>query len=167
MHWPGVIGLPKQLKTRYDRNARMYFRKGIVMSLKLRLRTGERLAINGAVIRNASSRAVEIEILNEATLLHERDIMLPEQAVSPLHSLYLNLQIMHLEPEKFQVFHQAFVRQAAEIYAKAFSESDDETSTLVLDLIGFVGERNLIMAIKRLQSVIGKPGNKRKEESNE
>ena len=47
------------------------------MPLTMRLKPGERLIVNGAVLRNSSSKPVELDVLNRVTTLHERDLMLP------------------------------------------------------------------------------------------
>ena len=47
------------------------------MALVLKLRPQERLVVNGALIRNASEHGITLHLINRATLLHERDILLP------------------------------------------------------------------------------------------
>ena len=111
------------------------------MALKVRLRAGERLAINGAVIRNNSSRTAELEVLNEATLLQERDIMLPEQADTPIKTLYFLIQQMHLEPHLHEEHYKAFMQLGSDSFAMAFAEGDKETGNLIMELVGAVGER--------------------------
>lgn len=131
------------------------------MALKIRLRPGERLAVNGAVLRNGGQRAVELEVLNQANLMHERDIMLPEQADTPLRTLYLLIQLMHLEPDGHQANYNAFIQRGAEIYARAFQASDSQTCELVQSLIGHVGQRDCFAALKLLQKAIGRPPGQR------
>ena len=131
------------------------------MALKVRLRAGERLAINGAVIRNNSSRTAELEVLNEATLLQERDIMLPEQADTPLKTLYFLIQQMHLEPHRYEEHYKSFMQLGSDTFALAFGEGDKETGNVVMELVGSVGERDHIAALRRLQKVFGRPGDNR------
>lgn len=125
--------------------------------MRLRLRPGERLAINGAVVRNGSNRSVELEVLNTAILLHERDIMLPAEADSPLKAIYLAIQLMHLEPEQFQQHHTQFIKSSSLTYAQALQEGDHTTCNLVTELVSLVGERSFVPALKKLQKVIGRP----------
>lgn len=65
-------------------------------SLQLNLRAGERLYINGAVLK--VDRKVSIELLNEATFLLEGHVMLPERAVTPFRQLYYMLQTVLIDP---------------------------------------------------------------------
>lgn len=134
------------------------------MALKMRLRPSERLAINGAVVRNSGHRAIEIEILNEATLLHERDIMLPEQADDSFKGLYLLIQSMHIEPELREEHRKNFIQMASQVYAQAYSANDTETCSLVNELILTIGEHKFVPALKRLQKLFGRPGDVRKSD---
>jgi flagellar protein FlbT len=56
----------------------------------LKLRAGEKLYINGAVIR--TERKATIELLNDATFLLEAHVLQPEEADTPLRQLYFVLQ---------------------------------------------------------------------------
>ncbi len=56
----------------------------------LKLRAGEKLYINGAVIK--VERKATIELLNDATFLLESHVIQPEEAITPLRQLYFVLQ---------------------------------------------------------------------------
>src|SRR5436305_15081389 len=94
------------------------------MPLTIRLRPGERLIVNGAVLRNGSPRAVALEVLNKVTTLHERDLILPEQADTALKQLYLQIQMMHLEPENHDVYYKPFVQLGAMVFADYMRAED-------------------------------------------
>ena len=64
--------------------------------MHITLRAGERLYLNGAVIR--ADRKVSLELMNDATFLLEAHIMLPETATSPLRQLYFVVQAMLMSP---------------------------------------------------------------------
>ncbi len=66
--------------------------------MHLSLRRGERVYINGAVLR--VDRKVSIELMNDATFLLENHIIHPEQAISPLKQLYLAIQTILMAPTK-------------------------------------------------------------------
>jgi flagellar biosynthesis regulator FlbT len=131
------------------------------MPLTIRLRPGERLIVNGAVLRNGSTRAVALEVLNKVTTLHERDLILPEQADSALKQLYLQIQMMHLEPESHEFYYKPFVKLSAMVFADEMRTGNDARCTLVTDLIALVGQRNFPAALRRLQKEIGHPGDER------
>ncbi len=63
---------------------------------RVTLRAGERIFINGAVLR--SDGRATFEILNDVPFLAESEIMQAQQTVTPLRQLYYVLQTMMLEP---------------------------------------------------------------------
>ncbi len=131
------------------------------MALKMRLRSGERLAINGAVVRNPGAKAIEIEVLNEATLLHERDIMMPEQADIPLKQLYFLIQSMHIENDGYAANHPTFVRLSSELFAQAYAAGDQAVCDRINELVVLIGDRDFVKALKKLQGDFGRPGDER------
>ncbi len=64
--------------------------------MNITLRAGERLYINGAVIR--VDRKATIELLNDVTFLLENHVMQAEQATTPLRQLYFAVQVMLMDP---------------------------------------------------------------------
>jgi flagellar biosynthesis repressor protein FlbT len=132
------------------------------MPLTLRLKPGERLIVNGAVIRNQGTRALELEVLNHATMLHERDLMVPEQADTPLKSLYFHVQMMHLEPEQHERHYRPFIEVAARLFAERLEGPDPEgLAPDISQVIGLVGQNSFPAALRKLQRHIGKPGDVR------
>ncbi len=61
----------------------------------IKLRAGEKLYLNGAVIK--ADRKVVVELLNDATFLLETHIMQPEDASTPLRQLYFVLQMQLMD----------------------------------------------------------------------
>ena len=70
------------------------------------LRAGEKLYINGAVIR--VDRKVCIELLNDATFLLEAHVMKVEDASTPLRQLYFIIQIMLINPNDLAAAREMF-----------------------------------------------------------
>jgi len=66
--------------------------------MRLSLRAGERIYINGAVLR--VDRKVAIELLNDATFLLESHVLQVEEATTPLRQLYFAAQTMLIEPAR-------------------------------------------------------------------
>lgn len=64
--------------------------------MHLSLGAGERVFINGAVLR--VDRKVGIELLNDAAFLLEGHVLQVEQATTPLRQLYFAAQTMLIEP---------------------------------------------------------------------
>jgi flagellar biosynthesis repressor protein FlbT len=67
-------------------------KQGIQISLK----PGERIFINGAVMR--SDRKVTLELLNDVTFLLESHVLQPADATTPLRQLYFIGQTMLMDP---------------------------------------------------------------------
>ena len=65
-------------------------------SLRISLKSGERIFINGAVLR--VDRKVSLEFLNDVTFLLENHVLQPEDASTPLRQLYFIVQMMLINP---------------------------------------------------------------------
>src|SRR5882724_4591173 len=64
--------------------------------MRISLRAGERVYINGAVLR--AERKLTFELLNNASFLLENHIIQAEEATTPLRQLYFALQTLLIEP---------------------------------------------------------------------
>ena len=69
------------------------------MPLKIQIKAGQQIIINGAVIENASARTVSLLVKNEAAILRGDDVLSPESATTPAGRLYYALQCLYLFPE--------------------------------------------------------------------
>lgn len=69
-------------------------------NMRLYLRPGEKLYINGAVIR--VDRKVSVELLNDVTFLLENHVLQVEDATTPVRQLYFVVQTMLMEPANAQ-----------------------------------------------------------------
>ena len=61
------------------------------------LNAGDRLYVNGAVLR--TSRKTCLELLNEATFLLQQHVMQVEQANTPARQMYFLMQTMLMDPK--------------------------------------------------------------------
>jgi len=77
----------------------------------LKLRAGEKLYINGAVIK--VERKATIELLNDATFLLEAHVLQPDDANTPLRQLYFVLQTLLMEREASPETMRLFAEMAA------------------------------------------------------
>jgi flagellar protein FlbT len=66
-------------------------------TLRISLKSGERIFINGAVLR--VDRKVALEFLNDVTFLLENHVLQPEEATTPLRQLYFIAQMMLINPD--------------------------------------------------------------------
>lgn len=65
--------------------------------LRISLRAGERIFINGAVLR--PDRKVTLEFLNSVTFLLEQHVLKPEDTSTPLRQLYFMIQTAIIDPK--------------------------------------------------------------------
>ena len=66
-------------------------------TLRISLKSGERIFVNGAVPR--VDRKVAVEFLNDVTFLLENHVLQPEDATTPLKQLYFIAQMILINPE--------------------------------------------------------------------
>ena len=83
------------------------------MPLKLSLKPGEKLVLNGAVLSNGDKRASLI-IQNKACLLREKDIMQPDEAVTPARRIYLPIMMMYLDAGASEQYYNDFALRMTE-----------------------------------------------------
>ena len=102
------------------------------MALIIDLRPGERVIIGGAVVTNDNQRT-RLHIAGDVAILREKDILRPEDAVTPCQKLYLAIQLIYLGGDP-ATLHQTYFDLAREIQNAAPS-----TGTLILDI-----NRNII-----------------------
>ena len=89
--------------------------------MKLWLRAGERIFINGAVLR--VDRKVALEFLNDVTFLLESHVMQAEQATTPLRQLYFIVQTMAIDPASLAMSKELFEKSHRLLMA-AFSSAE-------------------------------------------
>ena len=83
------------------------------MVLKIALKAGERIAINGAVIVNGDRRS-SLVIENQARVLRERDIIQPEDANTPAKRIYVPIMMMYLDPHMREDMQPEYERRLME-----------------------------------------------------
>ncbi len=64
--------------------------------MNITLRAGERIYINGAVLR--VDRKATLELMNDATFLLETHVMQANEANTPLRQIYFVVQVMLMDP---------------------------------------------------------------------
>lgn len=117
-------------------------------SLKLSLRAGERLFLNGAVLR--VDRKTQVELLNDVTFLLESHVMQAADTKTPLRQLYFILQMMLIDPARTEDTRRVFDSAVALLLA-AFENADIREG--LLDVCDHVSEDNSYEALKRLRSL--------------
>lgn len=85
------------------------------------LKAGERIYINGAVVR--ADRKVAIELLNDVVFLREAHVLQPEETTTPLRQLYFVLQTILMNPDQADVA-RALFRELYRSTLASFSNPD-------------------------------------------
>lgn len=75
--------------------------------LRITLRDGEKAIVNGAVI--CASGRVQLAIENRVTVLRGREIMKPEDAVTPARKLYFATMLAYIDPDGREAHQNAVI----------------------------------------------------------
>lgn len=102
------------------------------MPLKLTVGKGEKLIVNGAVIRN-DGEGTSLLFENQAHILRQKDILTQDSATTPASRVYLALQCAYLFPENADA-HIRDCRDLLEAYLEA-APSARPIGAEVLDLV--------------------------------
>ena len=111
-------------------------------TMRLSLKAGERVWINGAVVR--AERKTTLEILNDATFLLESHVLQPEETTTPLKQIYFVVQTMFIDPAGAETARALFERYVASAL-RVFSRRD------VLD--GLLAVRGQVEARRKLDAL--------------
>ena len=77
------------------------------MALKISLKSGEKIIIDGAVIKNGESRS-DLFILNNVPVLREKDILSEKKADSPARRIYFTIQLMYIDEDNLKEYHGTY-----------------------------------------------------------
>jgi flagellar protein FlbT len=101
--------------------------------MNITLRAGERIYINGAVLR--VDRKATLELLNDATFLLEAHVMQAEDATTPLRQVYFVTQVMLMDPNSArttaQLAHSLIAKAKAAFEAAQIKHGLDAVAELV------------------------------------
>ena len=116
--------------------------------MNITLRAGERLYINGAVIR--TDRKTTIELLNDATFLLETHVMQAEEATTPLRQIYFVVQVMLMDPATARTTAQL----AASLISKAMQAFETPLVRQGLESVSeLIGRARYFEAMKALRAM--------------
>ena len=117
--------------------------------LKLSLRDGEKVVINGAVLRSAGRS--EVLVMNEAAILRGRDIMTPETADTPAKRLYFACMMAYLEPRNLEDHQQSILTLLGELLGALESA---EAKALCLSFAHHVAQLDFYRALGDCRQLI-------------
>ncbi|MEC5291008.1 flagellar biosynthesis repressor FlbT [Aurantimonas sp. C2-6-R+9] len=118
-------------------------------TLRITLRAGERIFVNGAVLK--VDRKTTLEFLNDVTFLLESHVMQAEQATTPLRQLYFIVQMMLMDPNSAAAARQLFGK-TLESMLGTYQNSDIVDG--LAEIEGLIERERAFEALKRLRTLI-------------
>jgi len=119
------------------------------MPLKIQLKKGQKIIINGAVLENASSRTASLLIINNASIMRDADILTPEEAVTPASRVYYSLQCMYLFPEEKNTHLPRFNE-----YIEGYLSAAPSSKEIIEELKDLVEHDRMYKALKKGHDLI-------------
>lgn len=117
-------------------------------SISISLKAGERIYLNGAVIR--VDRKASLEILNDVVFLLEAHVLQPDQTTTPLRQLYFSLQTTLMDPKNgaagLMLFRQLFPTTLA-------SFSNQTVVTALVGVLARVDGGQVFAAMRELREL--------------
>jgi len=117
-------------------------------TLRISLKSGERIFVNGAVLR--VDRKVAVEFLNDVTFLLENHVLQPEDATTPLKQLYFIAQMMLINPEGAEQSTNMF-RKSVSMLLNCFKNEEIVSELKKID--GMVTQGRAFDALKAIRGL--------------
>ncbi len=116
--------------------------------MNITLRAGERIYINGAVLK--TDRKATLELLNDATFLLETHVMQASDATTPLRQIYFVVQVMLMDPASAK----ATTQLATSLIEKAVGAFESvEIKTGLRAVADYIGRSRHFEAMKALRGM--------------
>ena len=122
------------------------------MPLKIVLKNGEKIIINGAVLQNIGGAAKAL-VLNEAAVLREKDIITEGEAQTPASRAYFAIQNLYLFPQREDIY-KPLVREFLTDYGNAAPSA----RKLVDDMLQAVEEGQHYRALRLARDLVAHEG---------
>lgn len=118
-------------------------------TLRITLRAGERIFVNGAVLK--VDRKTTLEFLNDVTFLLESHVMQAEQATTPLRQLYFIVQMMLMDPNSADPARRLFGKT---LEAMLGTYRNNDVVEGLAEIESLVERERCFEALKRLRTLI-------------
>lgn len=117
-------------------------------AMQISLKAGERVYINGAVVR--ADRKVTLELLNDVTFLLEGHVLQAEETTTPLRQIYFVLQTVLMDPPNAR----AAVALFRQLHARTVESFRNDTVVTVLSSIAELVEADRVFdALRALRGL--------------
>ena len=117
-------------------------------TLKISLKPGEKIYLNGAVVR--VDRKVTLELLNDVHFLLESHVLQAEEASTPLRQLYFILQMILMNPGGAEAA-RAMFRKSLPMLIASFGDPNIRSTLKHVDQL--VAEDHVFEALKAIRSL--------------
>lgn len=118
------------------------------MSLKITLKSNERLIVGGAVVRNGGKGTV-LFIENTVPILREKDILGEKDITTPCKRVYFTIQLMYIDEPNVPTYVKTYSELAGEILKAAPS-----TKSLIEQLNERIEAGSYYQALKIAKNLI-------------
>lgn len=118
------------------------------MALKITLKPGEKIIIDGAVIRNGE-KASTFYIENKVPLLREKEIMREEDATTFCSKIYFIIQLMYLDGKNTARYHSIYWELVRKLV-----EAVPRTTGIIIEISRHILEENYYQALKLSKKLI-------------
>ena len=118
------------------------------MGLKITLKPGERMIIDGAVITNGDTKCTLV-VENRVPILRPKDILKEEEANSPARRIYFAIQLMYIDPENQSRYHPHYWE-----LIKDFVQAAPSSTGLATEISDCILKGNFYKALKITQKLI-------------
>lgn len=119
------------------------------MPLKLSLKPGETIVVNGAVVQNGDRRGMLL-LQSRARVLREKDLMRPEDVRDEVDNAYFTLMLYYLQGERPGTAHDRYVGAIRSALEAAKSPEARET---IEDISARVAAGDTYKALSLLKSL--------------
>lgn len=103
------------------------------MPLRITLKPKERLFIGGAVVVNGGGKC-DLIVVNDVSILREKDILNEAAANTPCKRIYLTVQLMYMDEKNLMKYHKFYWDHVRDVVNAAPSAMDliDQISEQIL-----------------------------------
>lgn len=118
------------------------------MPLKIDLKPGDKIIINGAVLQNAGTNA-KLLVHNDSAILRGKEIMTEDEVKTPAAHVYFALQCAYMFPGKEAHYLNQFSKLAEE-----YLEASPSSAPLIAEILDAVQDNSLYKALKTSQKLL-------------
>jgi len=123
------------------------------LPLKIHLKKGQKVIINGAVVESTSPHNVSLLLRNDAAILRDSDILAPEDAVTPASRVYYALQCLYIFADDYEDNLRRFNE-----YLGGYVSAAPSAEPIAEKLSKLVETRDFYKALKSAQDLIEHEG---------